>query len=95
MPADERRRVRENFRRFKQLSPDRRRELRDRFRDMTPEQRQRLRDRMQKGTYRQGQSQRLVTDQFHAANVAPMLLEYVGPDGGAYENWCTQRDSSG
>jgi hypothetical protein len=24
---------------------------------------------------------------------APMLIEYVGPDGGAYENWCTKRDS--
>lgn len=44
----EKRRIRENFRRFKQLPPEQREQLRERFKDLTPEQRQRLRERMRK-----------------------------------------------
>ena len=48
LSADEQRRIRDNYHRYRQMNQDRRQQLRDRYRRMTPEQRQRLRDRLQK-----------------------------------------------
>ena len=44
-PADQRR-IKDNFKRYKAMPPERRQQLRDRYRDLTPEQRKRLQDRM-------------------------------------------------
>ena len=41
LSPEERERIRQNYKRFRDLSPERRQQLRDRFREMTPEQRER------------------------------------------------------
>ena len=43
---EEKRRIRENYRRYREMDKQRRQALRDRYRRMTPEQRQRQRDHL-------------------------------------------------
>ena len=46
LPEAEQARIRDNYRRFRDLTPEQRQELRKRFKELTPEERQRLRERM-------------------------------------------------